>query len=124
MATKCDNEIIIAALIEHGTIKEAAAALKISPRTIYDRMNDETFAAEFDAARNDILRAAVHHINEKLSQAVDVVADIMQDNEVNAATRLQAAQTIINNSAKLTERLLHEEFVCRQETRNAPFTIL
>lgn len=116
---KAENEIIIAALIEHGTIKEAAASLSITPRTIYERMNNAEFVAEYDAARNDVLRQAVHNINSKLAQALEEVASIMTDKEVNAAVRLQAAQTIINNSTKLSERLLHEEFVCRQEKENA-----
>ena len=48
-------------------------------------------------------------INNKLSEAIDTVSEIMTDKEVNAATRLQAAQTLISNAAKFSERLQHEE---------------
>ena len=39
------NEEIIAALLQHGTVKDAAAAAGTTPRTIYDRMNDREFRA-------------------------------------------------------------------------------
>ena len=96
------NEEIIAALLQHGTIKEAGAALKISPRTIYDRMKDRDFARDYTAAKNNIVSNAVVYINRNLSQAIDEVADIMTDKDVNPAVRLQAAQTIINSASKFT----------------------
>ena len=40
------NEEIIAALLQHGTIKEAATAIGTTPRTIYDRMKQRDFARE------------------------------------------------------------------------------
>lgn len=103
------NEEIIAALLQHGTIKEAAAAAGIAPRTIYDRMQDRGFKAAYMEAKNDIFRKAVYTINSRLSEAVDAVTDIMTDESVNAAVRLQAAQTIINNAQKFAARLSYDE---------------
>lgn len=104
------NEEIIAALLQHGTIKDAAAAAGTTPRTIYDRMNDREFRAEYMEAKNDIIRKAVFTINEKLSAAIDAVAEIMTDKDNNPAVRLQAAQTILNNAGKFAERLTHDEY--------------
>lgn len=109
------NEEIIAALLQHGTIKEAAAAAKTTPRTIYDRFKDKDFRAEYAAAKNDIIRAAVFSINGKLAAAIDAVSDIMNDPETNPAVRLQAAQTIINNAGKFAERLTKDETAALQE---------
>jgi hypothetical protein len=114
------NEEIIAALLQHGTIKEAAAAAGTTPRTIYDRMNDREFRAEYMEAKNDIIRKAVFTINEKLSEAIDTVADIMTDKDNNPAIRLQAAQTILNNAGKFAERLTHDEYQSRNEGKS-PF---
>lgn len=111
------NEQIIAALLQHGTIKEAAAAAGTAPRTIYDRMNDREFRAEYAAAKNDLIRQAVFSINGKLAQAIEAVADIMTDKEVNPATRLQAAQTILNNAGKFAERLANDETAARREAQ-------
>ena len=114
------NEEIIAALLQHGTIKEAAAAAGTTPRTIYDRMNDRDFRAEYMEAKNDIIRKAVFSINEKLSAAIDAVADIMTDTDNTPAIRLQAAQTIINNAGKFAERLTKDEYQSRNEAKG-PF---
>lgn len=101
-----NNEKIIAALIQHGTIKGAAEATGISSRTIYDRMtNDRDFQAEYSEAKNSLVRKAVFSITKKVSAAVEAVAEIMNDKEVNPAVRLQAAQALITNAAKFTERL-------------------
>ena len=114
------NEEIIAAILQHGTIKDAAAAAGTTPRTIYDRMNDREFRAEYMEAKNDIIRKAVFTINEKLSAAIDAVAEIMTDKDNNPAVRLQAAQTILNNAGKFAERLTHDEYQSRNEGKS-PF---
>lgn len=99
-AKAISDEEIIAAILQAGTIKEAAAALEMPSRTIYDRMQERSFRAAYQEAKNDILRQAVKNLNSKLSAAVDAVAEIMTNSEVNAAVRLQAAQTIISNAVK------------------------
>lgn len=109
------NEEIIAALIQNGTIKEAAAAAGITPRTIYDRMQDKEFKAEYIEAKSEIIRKAVFMINTKLAEAIETTAAIMADTEANPATRLQAAQTIFNSAAKFAERLNDEEARNRNE---------
>lgn len=109
------NEEIIAALLQHGTIKEAAAAAGITPRTVYERMKDRDFRSEYMEAKNDIIRKAVFSINERLAAAVDAVSEIMADTEINAAVRLQAAQTILNNAGKFSERLTRDETQSRKE---------
>lgn len=117
------NEEIIAALLQSGTIREAAQAVHISPRAIYDRMkNDRDFRGEYAAAKTDIMRRAVFSINERLSAAINAVADIMEDPEVNAAVRLQAAQTIINNASKFSKWLQEDESYTRTEA-TGPFDI-
>ena len=113
------NEKIIAALLQYGTMKEAAAAAGTTSRTIYDRMKDKEFRAEYMEAKNDII---VFSINEKLAAAIDAVADIMNDKENNPAVRLQAAQTILNNAGKFAQRLAQDEYQSRNETKN-PFDL-
>ena len=41
------NEEIIAALLQSGTVKEAAAMVGATPRTIYGRFSDREFRAEY-----------------------------------------------------------------------------
>ena len=109
MASNLSDEKIIAVLISSGTIAEAARTLDVTPRTLYDRMACKDFKALYAGAKTDIIRGAVLKINHKLTEAIDTVSDIMTDPEVNAAIRLQAAQTLISNAAKFSERLQYEE---------------
>ena len=121
-AKAVSDEEIIAAILQHGTMKEAAQAAGITPRALYTRMEDREFRSLYMQAKDDIIRGAVFSINKKLSQAIDTVAEIMQDSETNPATRLQAAQTIINNAGKFAERLSRDEYNSRAESKN-PFNI-
>lgn len=119
--SKVSDETIIAALIQHGTVKAAAEAAGVSTRTVYDRMQTRAFVALYEAAKNDLIRQAVFSINSKLSAAIDAVSDIMTNEENNPAVRLQAAQTIINNAAKFAERLTGEEYQQREKERGSNF---
>ena len=109
------NEEIIAALLQHGTVREAAKAAGTTARTVYDRMQNQDFTAEYSAAKNELLRKASISVNEKLAAAIDEVAAIMADSNVNPAIRLQAAQTIINTAGKFSERLDRSEKTQRQQ---------
>lgn len=103
------DEQIIAALFSNGTLKAAAAAVGISERSIYDRMNEGEFIALYKSAKADLIRGAVVNLNMQLQSAVDAVCDIMNNKDNNPAIRLQAAQTILNNAGKFASRLQGEE---------------
>lgn len=103
-----DEELVVA-LLDHGTIKEAAQAVGLAERTVYERMTKSDFQAAYRAAKNDLIRAAVVNLNKRIQSAVDVVVDIMEDTDTNPATRLQAAQTILSNAAKFSTRLQADE---------------
>lgn len=114
------DEEIIAAILQHGTMKEAAGAVGMTPRAIYDRMENREFRSLYMTAKDDIVRGAVFSINRKLSEAIDTVAEIMKDPNTNPAIRLQAAQTILNNAGKFAERLAQDEHSSRMEAKG-PF---
>lgn len=103
--TAVSDEEIIAALLQSGSIAQAAELTGISARSIYDRMGTRDFKAAYSAAKSDIVRAAVLTMNRSLSAAVEVVTGIMNDEKNNAGTRLQAAKMIIENAAKFSDRL-------------------
>lgn len=98
------DEQIIAALMAHNTVAAAAAAVGLSVRAMYDRMNDSEFKVLYRAAKADIVNAAVGKLNEKVAEAIDTIAGIMADKEVNAAVRLQAATAMLTHAEKFTDR--------------------
>ena len=103
--TAVSDEEIIAALLNSGSIAQAAELTGIAPRTIYDRMGTRDFKAAYSAAKSDLVRAAVLTMNRSLSAAVEVVTGIMNDEKNTAGTRLQAAKLLIENAAKFSDRL-------------------
>jgi hypothetical protein len=107
--TAITDEEIIAALLASTTIAETASKVGLSQRPLYDRMSTKGFKALYIGAKTDIVRGAVFKINSKLTEAIETTAEIMTDKEINPAIRLQAAQTIIANAAKFSERLQFEE---------------
>ncbi len=117
MARAISDEQIISAILSNSTFEAAAQACGISTRAIRERMKDPDFRADYMAAKDDILRQTVSRLNDHLTAAVDVVAEIMENKENNPATRLQAAQTVINNAAKLADHLQANEQATRQENR-------
>ena len=109
MAKVISDEVIIAALMNNGTIKDAATAVGISERTLYDRMNNGSFKEQYQSAKADLVRKAVYELNKQIGTAVNTVVEIMNDSTVNPAIRLQAAQTILNNANKFSDRLNGDE---------------
>ena len=107
--SKVCYEKVIAALLLHGTEKEAAEAAGITQSKMRELMKERSFISDYTAAKNDIVRKAVLTMNEKASDAVNVVAEIMNDQSNPAPLRLSAAQTIINNAGKFADRLSKEE---------------
>lgn len=103
------NEEIIASILTHKTLAEAAAAVGISLRTIYDRMHDIDFRIAYNDAKSEVIRGAVQSVNCHLTEAFETVAAIMNNTDNNPAVRLQAAQTIISQSSKICERLTISE---------------
>lgn len=108
-AKAVSDEELVVALLDHGTIKEAAQAVGLAERTVYERMTKSDFQAVYRAAKNDLIRAAVVNLNKRIQSAVDVIAEIMEDQETNPAVRLQAAQTLLSNAAKFSTRLQTDE---------------
>lgn len=123
-AKAISDEQIIAALLTHRTIKEAAAAAGISERALYDRMNAGGFQALYKAAKSDLMRSAVIDLQGHISAAVETIAEIMSNKDNNAAIRLQAAQTILNNAAKFTQRLTEQEAAASMQAEANKYTEL
>ena len=104
-STAVSDEEIIAALLSSGSIQEAAQAVGIAPRTIYDRMGTRDFRAVYSAAKSDIIRQAVFSMCGNIAAAVNVIIAIMNNEENPAGTRLSAAKLLLDNAGKFTDRL-------------------
>ena len=119
--TAISDEQIIAALFSNGTIREAAQAVGLSERAIYDRMKDGNFQALYKEARAETLRTAATDLNKQIRAAVETIAQIMTDPANNPAIRLQAAQTILNNAGKYSKHLQEAEDAAERQNNDNVF---
>ena len=104
----------------HGSIKDAAAALKVSPATIANRMNDADFMTKYQAERADVLRGAVFKLTATVNDAVNVLHDILlDDTATSSTTRIAAARTLLEYTVKLTSCLADVEPVPAQAPTEA-----
>lgn len=115
------DEEIIAALMSNGSVKSAAAAAGLPVRTLYDRMNTGEFQILYRQARAEVIRSAVFNLNTQVQEAVNTIAEVMTNEDNNAAVRLQAAQTILTQAEKFSKRLQAEESGIKYERDNAAF---
>lgn len=109
------NEEIITALLASRTKGDAAKAAGLSETTFYKRLQTPECQALYTAAKAELLRLAVGQIRDKLTIAVDTITKIMQDESINAAVRLQAAQTLLNALPKYSEALTAADAVASNE---------
>ena len=85
-------------------------------------MNRGEFQALYKSAKADLIRAAVFNLNNQLQEAINTVAEIMTDKDNNPAIRLQAAQTILNNAGKFSQRLQADENSVMTQLENNRFS--
>lgn len=100
---KNNDEKILSALIATKTISAAATAAGVSERTIYSRLADDDFRAEYERRQSMTLDAACKALQESMTDAVDVLTDIMKETRASAANRISAARSVLDYGVKLTE---------------------
>ena len=100
---RLQDEEIITALIAEGSIKGAAASLKCTARTLYDRMKSPEFKDLYAQAKADILKTVTAKLQGKLCEAVDTLTEIMTDEEAAKQTRANCAVSILQYGARFTE---------------------
>ena len=97
------DEEIIAALIAEGSIKGAAASLKCTTRTLYERMKKPEFKQLYSQAKGEVLKAATAKLQGNLCGAIDTLNEIMTDPEAPKQTRVNSAVSILQYAARFTE---------------------
>lgn len=124
MKKRLSNEKIIAALIDKGSIKEAAEFLGCQQRTLYERMKKADFKEMYNEAKKEILKSATAKLQSQLGGAVDTLVNIMNDESVAAQTRVNSAVNIIQYAQKFTETVELLESVHEIEKAQALTEIL
>lgn len=99
---RLDDDMIIAALLESTTIQEAATAVGCSPSVIYARRDDVEFVRKLRKAQTEALAGTVRYLQANAGRAAAVLVDIAENGQ-QEQNRLNAARTVLDQAARLTE---------------------
>lgn len=102
---KRNYEKAVSALMACPTAKEAAKAAGIGESTLRAYKSDPEFVELYAAARHELLDAGVKSMQERFSEAVETVCEIMHDKTASHSVRLSAANSIINSCVQLTDEV-------------------
>src|SRR5262245_22492626 len=96
-------ERAVAALLTEPTVEAAAAAVGVSPATLYRWLGDPAFASLYRASRRRALEAAVGQLQRASGQAVQALVDALSSRKVG--DRIRAAALILDRAAAGVELL-------------------
>ena len=97
------QEEAIAALLTQRNIDEAAKAAGIAPNTLLKWMKEPEFDAAYREARRAAFRQSVARLQQASGAAVSTLLKIMVDASAPHSTRVRAADSVLDHSAKAIE---------------------
>jgi hypothetical protein len=97
------KEEAIVALLTNRTIEEAARSIGVDPKTLLRWMKEPEFDAAYRAAKRAAFGQSIARLHHLSSAAVSTLGKIMLDSATTPATRVRAADSILDHTAKAIE---------------------
>ena len=97
------KEAAIIALLTHRSIEEAAKSIGIGTQTMLRWMKIPEFQAAYRAAKREAFGQSIARMHYLTSAAVSTLGKIMLDPATPPATRVRAADSILDHTAKAIE---------------------
>ena len=98
------QEKAIIALLTHGSVENAAHAAGVGVRTLYRWLKeDDDFEAAYRAAKREAYGQSIARLHHLSSAAVSTLGKVMLDPKTPPATRVRAADSILNHTTKAIE---------------------
>jgi predicted negative regulator of RcsB-dependent stress response len=110
------SEGAIAALLEHGSVRAAAAASGIAESTLNRWLAKPAFSERYRKVRAEVVKAATAKLRAQASSAVDTLSSLMLATATPPQARIAAARTILELALKTHE---DEQLLERLETIEA-----
>lgn len=88
------------AILEHSTQEKAAAALGISTVTLWRAMQKPAFAEAYQKARRKAFSQSVARLQQASNAAVGTLLRVMTDRESPAASRVRAADVVLQTALR------------------------
>jgi hypothetical protein len=106
-------EQAISALVASKTVRQAAASVNISERTLLRWLKLPEFQSRLRKARNEVLEAALEELKILTAEAVKILRDALRSE--NEFLRVKAATIVIDRGLKTIEMQDLEERVIALE---------
>jgi transposase-like protein len=97
------KEEAIVALLTHRTIEEAARSIGVDPKTLLRWMKEPEFDNAYRAAKRAAFGQSIARLHHLSSAAVSTLGKIMLDSATPPATRVRAADSILDHTTKAIE---------------------
>jgi transposase-like protein len=97
------KEAAILALLSQRNVEEAARVAGVSERTLYRWMEEPEFDATYRAARRAAFSQSTARLQQMSAAAVTTLGKIMVDPNAPAASRVRAADSVLDHAAKAIE---------------------
>jgi|ERR1051326_8615266 transposase-like protein len=97
------QEAAIVALLTQRNVEEAARAANVPARTLFRWLREPDFLAAFRKAKRDAFGQSIARLHHLSSAAVSTLGKVMLDSETPPATKVRAADSILNHAAKAME---------------------
>jgi transposase-like protein len=96
-------EAAIAALLTQRNLEEAARSIGITPNTLLKWMKEPEFDAAYRKARRAAFRQSIARLQQASSAAVTTLLKVMVEPGTPPSTKVRAADSILDHSAKAIE---------------------
>lgn len=100
---KISDEKVLAALLENGSIRKAAAALGCSAGCVRDRLRDEQFKKSYEDAKGAVLSEAADCMKIRVGLAIDTLSAVMENADNPATVRVSAADSLLRHALRYVE---------------------
>ena len=97
------KEEAIIALLSQPSIDQAARVAGVGTRTLVRWMQTPEFKAAYHRARRDAFGQATARLQQASGAAVSTILRIMLDKDAPVASRLRAAESVVDHAAKAIE---------------------
>lgn len=94
---------IVQALLEQPTVEKAALAAGVSEATVWRWLRKPEFRLAFATARRDAFSRSLARLQNASTAAVGTLLRVMVDKDTPAATKVRAADSVLEHAANAFE---------------------
>jgi transposase-like protein len=97
------QEAAVLALLSQRNVEEAARVVGVTPKTLYRWMKESAFNAAYREAKRSAFSQSIARLHQMATAAVTTLGKVMLDPGTPPATKVRAADSILNHTAKAIE---------------------